>query len=223
MKSYLFYAIGEILLVMIGIILALQVNNWNQNRMAFDKEKIVLLELKEDLESNIEIFQGNIKWEEDRIKGSEKILNHIDSGKDWNDTLGLELAYLRHFEEFFIMSAAYQSLKSNGFDLISSDKLRRSIIKLYDITYEREGSRTEIIGQGGMQTRELYYAKYTTWDPVKKIILLTNPESMDKNNELYNSISLRLQFKNYVIRFNHICLDETRNLIEEIDSILKSA
>ena len=33
-RKYLFYAAGEVLLVMIGILLALQVNNWNENRKA---------------------------------------------------------------------------------------------------------------------------------------------------------------------------------------------
>ena len=33
MRKYLIYAVGEVLLVMIGILLALQVNNWNQSRI----------------------------------------------------------------------------------------------------------------------------------------------------------------------------------------------
>ncbi|MCC1485002.1 DUF6090 family protein [Winogradskyella immobilis] len=49
--KYLKYAIGEIILVMIGILLALQVNNWNQNRINRDIEKETLSSLKIDLDS----------------------------------------------------------------------------------------------------------------------------------------------------------------------------
>lgn len=38
LKSYVIYAIGEVFLVMIGILLALQVSNWNQNRIEKKKE-----------------------------------------------------------------------------------------------------------------------------------------------------------------------------------------
>ena len=42
-KNYILYAVGEILLVMIGILLALQVNNWNENRINHEKEKLMLV------------------------------------------------------------------------------------------------------------------------------------------------------------------------------------
>jgi len=49
LKRYLIYAIGEILLVMIGILLALQVNNWNEsNRLAASKITY-LKEIRNDL------------------------------------------------------------------------------------------------------------------------------------------------------------------------------
>src|SRR6056297_2662417 len=47
-RSYLFYAVGEILLVMIGILLALQVNNWNEERIAMEEEHFLLTSAKED-------------------------------------------------------------------------------------------------------------------------------------------------------------------------------
>ncbi len=46
-RKYLLYAIGEILLVVIGILIALQVNNWNQQRIAVANEKILLQEVLE--------------------------------------------------------------------------------------------------------------------------------------------------------------------------------
>ena len=49
--QYLRYAIDEIVLVMIGILLALQVNNWYQDRLQRQKKKKILIELKSDLVS----------------------------------------------------------------------------------------------------------------------------------------------------------------------------
>lgn len=54
--KYLKYALGEILLVMIGILLALQVNNWNEERLLDIEERAVLEELTDNLESNIGIL-----------------------------------------------------------------------------------------------------------------------------------------------------------------------
>ena len=48
-SKYLVYAVGEILLVMVGILLALQVNNWNEWRKDRIKEKEYLREILEDL------------------------------------------------------------------------------------------------------------------------------------------------------------------------------
>lgn len=49
-RTYLFYAIGEILLVVIGILIALQVNTWNENRKIANEEQAILVRLLEDLE-----------------------------------------------------------------------------------------------------------------------------------------------------------------------------
>ncbi|WP_199287194.1 DUF6090 family protein [Robertkochia marina] len=47
--KYLKYAVGEIVLVVIGILIALQINNWNENRKEFRKSKVLLEEFKRDL------------------------------------------------------------------------------------------------------------------------------------------------------------------------------
>ena len=49
--KYLKYAIGEIVLVMIGILLALQVNHWNNQRLDAKKEQLILKNLKSDFET----------------------------------------------------------------------------------------------------------------------------------------------------------------------------
>ena len=49
--KYLRYSIGEIALVVIGILIALQINNWNEREKSRDSEKLLLTNLKEELNS----------------------------------------------------------------------------------------------------------------------------------------------------------------------------
>lgn len=64
LKRYLIYAIGEILLVMGGILLALQVNNWNENNKNREAEYKALLDLKYEFENNIERLEFICKSKE---------------------------------------------------------------------------------------------------------------------------------------------------------------
>jgi len=52
-QKYSRYAIGEIVLVVIGILIALSINNWNENRKERNKELIYLNNIKEDIKLNI--------------------------------------------------------------------------------------------------------------------------------------------------------------------------
>ena len=47
--KYMRYAIGEIVLVVIGILIALSINNWNEQRITKEKERFALEEIKSDL------------------------------------------------------------------------------------------------------------------------------------------------------------------------------
>ena len=55
--KYLRYAVGEIVLVVIGILIALQVNNWNEYRKEKVEEKKILLSLHNEISNNLESLQ----------------------------------------------------------------------------------------------------------------------------------------------------------------------
>ena len=62
-RKYILYALGEVLLVMVGILLALQVNNWNERRKRLEQEAILIDNLMEDMVVDsvaIQILQGDI-------------------------------------------------------------------------------------------------------------------------------------------------------------------
>ena len=73
------------LLVMIGILLALQVNNWNENRKIKIKEIKTLKELLSDLAQNLNDIEGNIVRLKDSKKSNEIILYHMENNLPYND------------------------------------------------------------------------------------------------------------------------------------------
>ena len=60
-SKYLLYAIGEIVLVVIGILIALQINSWNQYRIERIEEQTILGQLKEEFENNLIQLEGKIE------------------------------------------------------------------------------------------------------------------------------------------------------------------
>lgn len=54
-SAYAIYAIGEIVLVMIGILLALQVNNWNEKKQVNENLNSYVIQLNEEIKANITI------------------------------------------------------------------------------------------------------------------------------------------------------------------------
>ena len=76
--QYLMYAIGEIALVMIGILLALQVNNWNEQRKDRIKEQVVLGQLQEDYQANLKQLQEKMTTRDKIIYSAIKLLKTFD-------------------------------------------------------------------------------------------------------------------------------------------------
>ena len=79
-KKYLLYAIGEVALVVLGILIALQINNWNEARKAVQEEKEFLKRLKTDLEYDIEIFNGDSDYLQIVYEEGLRALKFMDSG-----------------------------------------------------------------------------------------------------------------------------------------------
>ncbi len=75
-RNYLIYALGEILLVMVGILLALQVNNWNENRKTNEQESELLKSLQKEFTYNKDELDRSIKKAELIQKNCERILEN---------------------------------------------------------------------------------------------------------------------------------------------------
>ncbi|WP_228850959.1 DUF6090 family protein [Aegicerativicinus sediminis] len=129
--NYLKYAIGEIILVMIGILLALQVNNWNENRKmrAFEKEILTLIDQNLSRDS-ILLSMERLKCYEG-ITYTDKLLEQVALA-NYSDTLNVWMGKIISFERFKSQSSAFEVLKSKGFESISDNELRLALISYYD-------------------------------------------------------------------------------------------
>lgn len=76
--KYLLYALGEIVLVVIGILIALSINNWNSDRLARNEEQVILKQLKAELALNKDQLNSKIERRENVIRAGMKILDWID-------------------------------------------------------------------------------------------------------------------------------------------------
>ena len=77
--KYLKYAIGEIVLVVIGILIALSINNWNINRVDSKKEIKYLKSIKLDLLKDIESTTYNIEFRKKKLLGTKKLIAQIST------------------------------------------------------------------------------------------------------------------------------------------------
>jgi hypothetical protein len=76
-SRYIKYAIGEIILVVIGILIALQINNWNEDRKAVLAEKATIKSLKLEFENNLASLENNIQNTEAIINSGQVLLSHV--------------------------------------------------------------------------------------------------------------------------------------------------
>jgi len=133
--QYLKYAIGEIALVVIGIFLALQLNNWNAGQQRIDQELALLAEMRQNLERDLDDCRGNIASQKRWQRAQGIVLNHLEQRTPFHDSLRYHYSNLMGATQLTANSSAYDNLKSIGFNLIRNDSLRRAITELYSEKY----------------------------------------------------------------------------------------
>ena len=75
--KYFKYAVGEIILVVIGILIALSINNWNENRKLVIKEKETYKNIITDLKRDLIQLETTINWAKSQQKVHYQIYNEI--------------------------------------------------------------------------------------------------------------------------------------------------
>jgi hypothetical protein len=135
-SKYLLYALGEIVLVVVGILLALQVNNANQQSQRDKSERKILKELLVNLRADSFDHEENMRWYMDTYKSAELVVKALEARSPWHDSMSVHYGNLFTHGILTVNTSAYDNLKSSGFDLISNDSIRIALTNLHGISYE---------------------------------------------------------------------------------------
>jgi len=127
--KYLRYAFGEIILVVIGILIALQINNWNTIRKNKEREAVFVNQLAADLQNSTKDLNKVMTFFSDRAIASGKVVHAFykpSMQKNFNPMVfSIPWSNQRYMP---VMGTAKALVNSGNIDLIKSLKLRTSII-----------------------------------------------------------------------------------------------
>jgi hypothetical protein len=135
--KYLLYAIGEVLLVVIGILIALQLNNQNELRKQRIVEIDILEGIRKDILKDTVDLSSNIRGHRFRIQTDSFLINHILSKKELNKDFISQLNFITVATSFIILhNSHFQEAKLKGLSIISNETLRDAINNLYEFDYK---------------------------------------------------------------------------------------
>jgi len=147
---YMRYAVGEIALVVIGILIALQINNWNEERLLNNQEYKLLLELKNDLIGTLDELNGDIYSLNMVKQASDSIIDYLDNIESSNYDASLydeKIGWALFNVKLYPRTIAYENLKSLGIELVTNDSIRYHLTDIFDRRLTRiahwEGSAIE--------------------------------------------------------------------------------
>ena len=131
-SKYLIYAVGEIILVVIGILIALSINNWNQNLNQKEKEINLLKSLKINMERDLEEMNSFIKVQRKIYSSGKLLLDYFDKDLPYQDSLKYHFGNTTSFFMWSNEATTYKTITAIGVDIISNEALRNSIVSYYE-------------------------------------------------------------------------------------------
>ncbi len=138
-RKYLLYAIGEALLIFIGIYLAIWFNKRTEYNLDREQEIEVLEEIRSNLEHDMEEIETELSFFSVFDKSCDLIIQYFENGTAYPDSLNnhfYTISIITHFNPNY---SGFSLLQSKGIDIIVNDSLRRIISEHYTSLYDYYG------------------------------------------------------------------------------------
>ena len=227
--KFLLYAIGEILLIVVGILIAFYLDNINAEKQAKEVETELLSELKSNLVSNIKILERTLESESQYLSYNQMILDYLDHRKPYNKEL--ESAFGVYFWTVTTnpVTGGYEFLKSKGVDLISNDSLRNRISYVFENEFSILKNENEVWSNNLQQNISYpyhvrHFRRYFATDSNDVELELAKPFNYTSllEDEEFKSINTEIiSNRKWNINSLEKLIGEIEGLIIQIDAELK--
>jgi hypothetical protein len=221
-KKYLAYALGEIILIVLGILIALEIDNWNNDRQMKKLEIKYLREMISNLKTDLSDVEFNIGFNIDKMKSNLAVAAYIRNRFPYNDSLNFHFSNLTGSTRFISNSSSFENFKTKGFEIIKNDSLRRSITELYSAYY------THIIGFEVIDDHRYQYEVLLpeVMENVKinefwKSAEPVNHKALLNNVKFQNAIASNIFYRQYMISQYNEQREKVIALIKAIEEYLE--
>ncbi|MCA9488255.1 MAG: hypothetical protein KDC74_08490 [Flavobacteriaceae bacterium] len=228
--QYLKYALGEIVLVVIGILIALQINNWNQKRINKNTEQIYLNGLKQEFQTSKLKLEELIKINKKNYSGAKKI---IELSAKNNDSIK-ESSFSKLLVETFSDDVAFNSNNSLLVEMINSGNLKnlsntelRKQLTNWISTLEDISRQEEELSNQRIKVLDIFRTDKYSLNTIFQQAGVSNDFGLPKTEKQVNNLSLlkSREFENNIILFiiTSIATEKShyKPLLDDLNSILK--
>ena len=217
---YLQYAFGEILLVVLGILIALQINNWNENRKSIKQEKTYYCKLAEDFQADITNIDSSMVTIDKRLESTERLLTNLLKNQPDKAVLLEDFISTFRYYKYIPTKAAIVDITSSGkLEKLADQNLKTRVLNHYtqqdnalniiDINYDAVVERLfslEKFADLGFQEIPQYQNFYS--EELQKLLSSTDWHR-NPNDEIY------IKVKDIMI-LNVIQLEREKQLLHQI-------
>lgn len=223
MKKYLLYAIGEVLLVVLGILIALQINNWNETRKDKAAELVALIDLKEEFETNHHTLVDLLVGKKEKTQLWKEYLEIISNKKLSIAERGIQrpVAGARFFDSS--NSTLNSILGSGKIDKIGNDTLKYLLSNWADKT--KTFNRTATLHQDFFQHQLRPFENQSVPLAIYRNSGIVNPFLSKKElNEINGNIVQDLTYQNLLLsNYNWLILETQtgETLTKEFQKIIQ--
>ena len=216
-------SLRELLLIVIGVLLALAVDNLNAVRKEHDQELFLLRQLQVSLredQANISSLQQIFGLSRDKM---ELLKRHLEQGQPYADSLDAYFGAVIGIWPFHPNYSVYEVVKAQGLQLISNDSLRLGIARLYDQVYasylDAQANDRNVI----FEVVRPYYLQEFRSIRVRESATPMAYEELIGQSYYLNLLEYRLgTFNVTCIAPASIAMDELTSLLASLDQEIKS-
>ena len=215
--KYLIYAIGEIFLVVVGILIALSVNNWNEWKNERKIEKGLLIELRDNLERNIDLIDTASAKVNEINKTTNTIIEIIEEKNLYSDTIINYFGELLRSGSYLLRlnTNGYESLRNTGFEILSSKIIKNEILMLFETTYPSYIKTTEVTN-AIWESNTGWWQDYFYIRPSKPGLVPLNFNSLKEDKKFINMVRTLENGRDGILDNMKMCKAETQRVLQLI-------